>query len=745
MSMEDTGKRINHAEDTGIHKRVKRETGPLTQDEVLDFQKQAIFRQMQAYKRERDLLENKSRLLDHDLNLITLKFTKLDSWFDAFLSQIVVIAGLKDSTEKLEAIPKGLALIIEDNEGEDNENGNHKAETGSNGEESSNTSDKVHTYFEKKEKFLTETIGQAFVALKNHIPSEGIEKALSSLTSKVSRLSSENQYLSKQKILLNTELKEVTQKYLDSAKKLERTQSSTVQIIMESTIAHHDEPEAPTTSEIDNNAKMNNNIESSEDGNSSPTSSATAITNEEAIKLQNKLDECEGIIEQQKKQMAELDNSSLSLKQQVTVLSSKLINIPESELAQTSDVYKNLRSRVDDLNTKIVQLEYDNDDLRKTSTKLELERGDFRRSVEKEFQAQREDLQSQLSRIEQDLVRIRVARDELLSELSIRKSTEHERGKSWAELKELNKLDKQRISLLEVENTRLKSEQSHDCISAPENPELSQLSMEELIKRIEKLEKQNKSLLGELPELEAAFTKAQALSTKKVLDFVEKEAKTSRLIAEKVKADEKYFSAMRAKDAVTSENQKLKLQLSKTSELVQQIKEIEKDHLLKISNLEKQVVEYKRLQVIYEREINEIKQKYNEKSTSFESCRNLIDKLNQDIIKGNLNVKSELEIRRGLEIENEKLRRQLEAKTMTTVNGIQGSSDSGSSVEKQLEALRSIAICSVCTKNWKDTAIKVCGHVLCYECAKDRLDARIRKCPLCNKQYSHSDLLSVHL
>lgn len=73
------------------------------------------------------------------------------------------------------------------------------------------------------------------------------------------------------------------------------------------------------------------------------------------------------------------------------------------------------------------------------------------------------------------------------------------------------------------------------------------------------------------------------------------------------------------------------------------------------------------------------------------------------------------------------------------------SSGDGSDAGEQLEALRSIALCSVCSKNWKDTAIKVCGHVFCNDCAKDRLNARLRKCPMCNKQYSYSDLLPVHL
>ena len=65
--------------------------------------------------------------------------------------------------------------------------------------------------------------------------------------------------------------------------------------------------------------------------------------------------------------------------------------------------------------------------------------------------------------------------------------------------------------------------------------------------------------------------------------------------------------------------------------------------------------------------------------------------------------------------------------------------------ERQLEALRSIAKCSLCSKNWKDTAITVCGHVFCHSCTQERLAARLRRCPSCNKGFSANDLLSVHL
>jgi len=56
-----------------------------------------------------------------------------------------------------------------------------------------------------------------------------------------------------------------------------------------------------------------------------------------------------------------------------------------------------------------------------------------------------------------------------------------------------------------------------------------------------------------------------------------------------------------------------------------------------------------------------------------------------------------------------------------------------------------LAICSVCRKNFKDTVIKTCGHVLCKDCVEERIQSRSRKCPHCNKAFGTGDYMKITL
>ena len=58
---------------------------------------------------------------------------------------------------------------------------------------------------------------------------------------------------------------------------------------------------------------------------------------------------------------------------------------------------------------------------------------------------------------------------------------------------------------------------------------------------------------------------------------------------------------------------------------------------------------------------------------------------------------------------------------------------------------QNLAICTVCRKNFKDTAVKTCGHVFCRECVEERLQSRMRKCPNCNKAFGANDHMRITL
>ena len=203
---------------------------------------------------------------------------------------------------------------------------------------------------------------------------------------------------------------------------------------------------------------------------------------------------------------------------------------------------------------------------------------------------------------------------------------------------------------------------------------------------------------------------------------------------------------MRVKDSLTNENKVLKQQVAKSQELIKNVNELETTYLNKIEILTKSLTDYKII-----------------KENSLQENSNLQDELkNVNIVKDSL----QREIERltskidelTMELSNLKDSNQTQLATIVKLNHklnhteatLQKYKSNNTSLllqedEQQLEALRSIAKCSVCTKNWKDTAITVCGHVFCSSCTQERLAARLRRCPSCNKGFSSNDLLTIHL
>lgn len=90
--------------------------------------------------------------------------------------------------------------------------------------------------------------------------------------------------------------------------------------------------------------------------------------------------------------------------------------------------------------------------------------------------------------------------------------------------------------------------------------------------------------------MEKAFNQAHEQNMRKVMDLVASEDKVSRLQAEKSKADQKYFAAMKTKDQLGLEIKVLKTQVSKSAETISRLHDAEEGQKARLSNLEKQVI-----------------------------------------------------------------------------------------------------------------------------------------------------------
>ncbi|CUS20242.1 LAQU0S01e02212g1_1 [Lachancea quebecensis] len=337
----------------------------------------------------------------------------------------------------------------------------------------------------------------------------------------------------------------------------------------------------------------------------------------------------------------------------------------------------------------------------------------FTNKLSMEFQTAQDALKKHNAMLEKDLVRIRATRDELTSKIAI---MENQKPKSemLADLQKVLDLQKERIEKMENKS----------------------------------VEATNDAVMKELQDLERAFKELTQFAHKKYSDHISQESIVAKLTVEKTKADQKYFTAMRSKDSILIENKNLSKNLHKSNELINQLKEIERTLQSKVESLNKQI----HLSQSNEKRLMEsskaVSLKIMDLTSELGKTKKVVETLQGERAK-QIEQDARLESNiHSLQSQNSALKLQLsqaENKAKKLHKSLVSNGGDNSIIAEELDNFRTIVYCSLCSKNWKNTAIKNCGHVFCEECCKERLAARMRKCPTCNKPFGSADLLVVHL
>ncbi|CCE61885.1 hypothetical protein TPHA_0B02130 [Tetrapisispora phaffii CBS 4417] len=509
---------------------------------------------------------------------------------------------------------------------------------------------------------------------------------------------------------LTKEINAVKKYYQNEIRKYDREDSLTVKRVFQKEVDESENSIKETTSD--------NNVEQNETPLKDQTLTKTekdleGASNEKLIN-EIKIENYDQEILSLKKVIENLENTKKQNEQELVTLR---IQLSQKNQGTNQLQDENLIQRLDKLTSENIKLSKINDEFLKKFQSLNESMEIYNGTLTKEFESAQDTLKKHNASLEKDLVRIRSARDDLLSKNMI---LEAQTSKS-AMITNLEST----LSILKTQWDKIEIRNSNST-GLPQD-----------------------ALLNELQDLETAFKEISNTINIKYTEYLNTENVISKLTVEKTKADQKYFAVMRSKDSILIENKNLSKSLQKSYELISQLKEADKLYQQKIENLNKQL---------------ELSQN-NEKS--------LLNNMKDEVMKQN-NLSSEIsqqkKINLNLQEENSKhislyttLQGELDAE-VTAKNNLaskikhledqnlklqksllsNGSGDS-SGLAEELDNFRSLVYCTLCSKNWKSTAIKTCGHVFCDDCCKERLSSRMRKCPTCNKAFSSNDLLSIHL
>lgn len=668
------------------------EDGPLTQQDVVYFKKEAIWRQMSHYKRQAASLAREVGHFKTNFEANEARLAIVDAWY----AQMINLLAL-DGKTSVEADPEGLVLA----------------------KLSSLSPLAIDQLLEKRREHLLAVLKPIMANSKLvDIDAEKLLQKYEVLNLQLAQAQSENSVITNTKADLQSRLEALQDELFQLHKERDRLVSRTLKRINDAN---------STTKEEDEKTDIKK--ESSADpkdanGSTSPAKESLPEDKEALERLNIELDELKSASTVLQGQLEEVSKKHLVLLEDNSRLKARLSDLSESDLKQSA-VFQALSDTNKHLEDEVFQTTKSREQLVERLKAIEQQQAVDKNLLEKTVIEENESLRAQLAKSESDLVRIRTARDELLSKQTILK-LELASKQSSEEVNAMNKVLSDRIKqMLEK--------------SAVDDSKYDSLSHEELLKRVQ-------VLTSELTEVELAFQETRTLAIKKLDKTVDLEGMVKKLTIEKTKADQKYFASMRLKDALTAENKILKTQVAKSQELNTKLGELEKTYTSKIELLSTSVAEYKTIGESSLQENTRLQELNKALAAKRAGLEKEVARLMSEVARlTKASGDSDTELRQA-QVNVSKLESRIK-NTDSLLKKYRANNTSSllQEDEKQLEALRSIAKCSVCSKNWKDTAITVCGHVFCNGCTQERLAARLRRCPSCNKGFSANDLLSIHL
>lgn len=416
----------------------------------------------------------------------------------------------------------------------------------------------------------------------------------------------ENQRITAERDQLTERLEQASYRYLMAEKKMDRAKSAAVQKLESQAIMGSGNPDRSGTTD----SKAARATDSSDTN--GQLDAAASAANDTARR------EAQAVSEKRKLQNDQLDAENKRLTDELTAARTRLTSLTDEDYSKT-DLFKLLKSQQEYIIKQRNDLEASVTQLREENQKFHAERTAFRTQIEEESRALQSDLEGQLARAETDLARIRTTRDELLADVSVRTSQQEQQNLTMEQTKELADASQHRIAALESELGRIRLQLGEDATSSASA--IDDLDVEALKTKVRTLESQYSLLEKELPSMEAAWRKTQALATKKVAEMATWEEQRSRLLSEKSRADQKYWAAQKAKEAKESELRGYKAQNAKYTEQFTTLMDADTSSRMMMAALEKQVADSKESLAGLSNQNRSLQQRINEGTITLEALR----------------------------------------------------------------------------------------------------------------------------
>ncbi|WWC64537.1 uncharacterized protein I303_107147 [Kwoniella dejecticola CBS 10117] len=284
-----------------------------------------------------------------------------------------------------------------------------------------------------------------------------------------------------------------------------------------------------------------------------------------------------------------------------------------------------------------------------------------------------------------------------------------------------------------------------------------------LAKQLEDKEEERHVLELRLGEAEAAtnalYTEVEGLSKlwenldqtvqSKVFELKDGELRISRLATEKAKADNKFFSAMRAKEAVEAEGKLAQRTVEKQLKLLERAQEVEQSLRSQIAASQKGLTSLKNTALDFQTQLATTTSEKTQLELRLQQSQAALAEAQQIMHQRVAEATAEKEQRAKLQDEVEtsaktikKLKERQEA--ISAAEKDKDMSASEWQLKQERDKLLKLLRCSCCEQNFKQQVIVKCMHTFCKSCLEARIASRQRKCPACGLAFAKEDIQTLY-
>ena len=697
--------------------------GPLTQDDVLAFQKQALYRLLHLQYRKNNVLMESLKIVSENQSKLAIYNSLLIQWWSQVADSLKTLFQVPESETLNDDILLALTCFKDDSEDNNNNNDN----------------DLLRANLCKLHDGLIKLVTGITSAKYTPATNEDLKNSMFKAQSESAKITVRNDTLTSENSLLKKKIANLQDQIDTLVRSFDRVNSKTLQRIADVEKDSEDLKDSKNNSRststvpaiVKEESMSATAVTSTGSTPATPCTTDNTVDKAELDELSLKLASSEGKNQAMQTQLEEKMTLISNLEKTIADLNTKLQNLDDEELTRISSRFRSLLEENKSLLEKLETVKFEKKKIESQMFELESKFSINKAKIEAKNTAELENNNNYITKLENDINRIRSDRDSLNAKVNVLKN---EKGKTEV-IENLTKLT-------DTLQNRIKELEEFQSL------ELSKLSADD----------HSKILINELKQIEQAFKSMREVSIAKLLKSSESETLINKLTIEKTKADEKYFQAMRLKDSLSSQNKILTSNLTKQMELIEILRSNEAELKKKLSIEDKIYANLSNIESMYNTELENLKQKLTKleranliKSELENDLRSQISKSQLEITNLNKKLQTTQQTLSAAQKQNEQYKSLLESARINpsaassgpnATNSIAMSMTSDSEIQ---EALLSMTKCSLCNKNFKNVALKTCGHCFCKECVDDRLNARMRKCPTCNSQFSRYDVLSIHL